>query len=215
MVSPAFAYMASKTPTPTGTRLQVAWCTDGPQAKNARPTNRAAHLDWITTTGIFELGGPFLNHAGSIEGSLLVANAIDISNLLKEDPYAKAGVFEKTEIRSWTKGAVKNKSGSDLGDDTNWFIVWCIDRKGMLETRKKTRASHLEWWKESARHGWIGPFVGEDGQSEGSMIVCEGESIDEIAKWAETDPYKKEDLFEEVRIREFKKVVEHFEIIKS
>lgn len=203
--------MVSGKATAVGTKLQVAWCKDGPGAKSERPKNRAAHLEWVVKTGQVELAGPILNDNGDIEGSLMVMDANDAESVLKDDPYANAGVFEGKEVRGWVKGAVNNKEGGMLGEG-RWFVVWCVDKEGLVDRRKENRPDHLKWWKDSGRKGWIGPFV-ENGSSVGSMVFLQGESIEEVKEWAQGDPYNKADLFERVTVKEVKKVVENFELV--
>jgi len=53
-----------------------------------RLANRDAHFAYVRETGLVKLGGPFLDGAGNMQGSLLI-------------PYAKAGLFASSEVRPW------------------------------------------------------------------------------------------------------------------
>lgn len=86
--------------------------TDRPNALQLRLDNRDAHLAWIRTKSTqVKLAGPMLDEAtGGMTGSVLLIEAetrADLDELLSEDPYAKAGLFETVQISpfKWVIGA--------------------------------------------------------------------------------------------------------------
>lgn len=81
-------------------------CTDKPGHIELRKANREAHLAWLNAANFVELAGPFLDEAGAMTGSMLVVEMESLAAArawAAEDPYAKAGLFEKVEIREWKK----------------------------------------------------------------------------------------------------------------
>ena len=86
--------------------LYALICTDKPDHADLRAATRAAHLDYIETTGAVAHGGPFLNPQGGMIGSLVI---IDMPNRTMaeawaaNDPYARAGLFADTRIEEWKK----------------------------------------------------------------------------------------------------------------
>lgn len=75
-------------------------------ALQTRLDNRAAHLDYVERTGIVFKGGPFLDADGQMCGSLLILDVEDMAQAEEwaaEDPYAKAGLFESSELIVWKK----------------------------------------------------------------------------------------------------------------
>lgn len=81
-------------------------CIDKPGHIETRKANREAHLAWIAETGVVELAGPFLDEAGNMTGSLVVLTVDSLEQArdwAANDPYAKAGLFERVEIREWKK----------------------------------------------------------------------------------------------------------------
>lgn len=75
-------------------------------ALQTRLDNRAAHLDYVKRTGIVFKGGPFLDADGQMCGSLLILDVEDMAQAEEwaaEDPYAKAGLFESSELIVWKK----------------------------------------------------------------------------------------------------------------
>ena len=77
---------------------------DKENALALRTQTRNAHLDYAKATGVVRLGGPFLDARGDMAGSMIIFEAADM-DAAKEwaanDPYAKAGLFAKSEIRPW------------------------------------------------------------------------------------------------------------------
>ncbi len=71
-----------------------------------RKANRDEHLKWLNSLGsALKLAGPTLDKNGHMNGSVLIvdfATKEAFINVLNRDPYVKAGLFEKTEISSFT-----------------------------------------------------------------------------------------------------------------
>lgn len=87
--------------------LYVIICTDRPDGMERRKANRAAHLDFLEAqTARVVAAGPFRDETtGRPTGSLLIIRAeslADAQSFAALDPYARAGVFESTEIRPWS-----------------------------------------------------------------------------------------------------------------
>ena len=76
--------------------------TDKPNALELRMATRQAHLDYVRGSSLVKIGGPMLNDAGEMAGSMLVLEAEDqaaAQAFAAADPYAVAGLFEKVELR--------------------------------------------------------------------------------------------------------------------
>lgn len=165
-----------------------------------------AHLEWAAASNV-EFGGPFVE-TGAPSGSLLVLDggADAVADALARDPYAAAGLFENVEARAWVLGMQSPGWGAGAPPV---FCVWCVDKDGVRDTRAATRPAHLQWWKDSSRNGMIGPFPAPDGNGAvGSMIVCEGESLEEVKAWAETDPYNRAGMFEAVHVHQMTRSID-------
>ena len=81
-------------------------CIDKPGHLELRKANREAHLAHIHDSGVVEMAGPFLSAEGEMCGSLLVLEVESLQaaqDWAAADPYAKAGLFERVEIREWKK----------------------------------------------------------------------------------------------------------------
>ena len=82
--------------------------TDKPNATHVRQQTRPAHLDYIAGFGpqIVAAGATLSDDGTAMTGSLILVDMPDrkaVEEYLRNDPYVKAGVFEKVEIRRWRK----------------------------------------------------------------------------------------------------------------
>ena len=78
---------------------------DKPGALQTRLDNRDAHLAYIAETGVVAMAGPFLED-DQMCGSLIildVENMAEAEQWAKNDPYAKAGLFQSVELKTWKK----------------------------------------------------------------------------------------------------------------
>jgi uncharacterized protein YciI len=84
--------------------LFVLTAIDKENSLALRTETRAAHLEYAKATGVIRLGGPFLDANGSMAGSMLIFDAPDhdaAKQWAANDPYEKAGLFARSEIRAW------------------------------------------------------------------------------------------------------------------
>ncbi|HET7335419.1 MAG TPA: YciI family protein [Rhizomicrobium sp.] len=83
----------------------IVTAMDKPNSKDTRMATRSDHLAYIGgTNGAARLGGPFLNDAGEMIGSMVILEAenLDAAKAFAAgDPYAKAGLFQSVTITPW------------------------------------------------------------------------------------------------------------------
>jgi uncharacterized protein YciI len=81
----------------------VALCLDKLDSLAKRTENRPAHLAFLAEHAAkVKLGGPFLDSAGQMCGSMLIvecASEDEAKALLAQDPFAQVGLFASVEIR--------------------------------------------------------------------------------------------------------------------
>lgn len=95
--------------------LFVLTATDKENSLALRTQTRAAHFEYAKATGAVRLGGPFLDARGEMAGSMIIFEAADLAaaqDWAADDPYARAGLFAKSEVRPWK--ATFNPSGVQL-----------------------------------------------------------------------------------------------------
>ena len=81
--------------------LFVLTCLDKPGSLAVRMGAREAHLAWVKDQPL-KLGGPFLDEAGEMAGSLMIVEAADLAcarAFNAADPYTKAGLWASVDIR--------------------------------------------------------------------------------------------------------------------
>jgi uncharacterized protein len=81
-------------------------CTDRAGSLDVRKANREAHLAYLRDTGVVTQAGPFVDASGNMIGSLVILE-VDTRQAAEDwaasDPYAKAALFERVEIRAWNR----------------------------------------------------------------------------------------------------------------
>lgn len=81
----------------------VLICRDQPNALELRMKTRSSHLAYVEKCGVpVLLGGPLLSAENKPEGSVIIFEADSpeaAAEFAKNDPYAKAGLFQSTEIK--------------------------------------------------------------------------------------------------------------------
>ncbi len=88
--------------------LFVILATDRPDSGEIRTTNRPEHIEYLKGFGErIVAGGATLSDDGeAMTGSFLLIDVADraaADAFATGDPFAKAGLFEHTEIRRWRK----------------------------------------------------------------------------------------------------------------
>lgn len=86
------------------------------------------------------------------------------------------------------------------------FAVICKDKPGHLEVRKANRDAHVAYLKAS-NTVHAGPFLDDNGDMCGSLVVLDLADRAAADDWAANDPYKLADLFETVSVQAWNKVI--------
>jgi hypothetical protein len=83
--------------------LFVMFCVDKPGALDLRMATREAHLAYMgKQSGVVKVGGPMLDDAGGMAGSMLIVDVADKAAavaLNANDPYTLAGLWERVDIK--------------------------------------------------------------------------------------------------------------------
>ena len=87
--------------------LYVIHCFDKPGHLQVRLDNRPAHVDYLKSFGDkLHAAGPTLDAEENMNGSVVILELealSDAEGFAANDPYAKAGLFEKVTIQPWKK----------------------------------------------------------------------------------------------------------------
>ena len=85
--------------------LFVLHCVDKPNALELRMATREAHLAYVgARKEKLKLGGPMLDAAGNMAGSMLILDVADLAEaqaFAAGDPYSQAGLFQRVAIHAY------------------------------------------------------------------------------------------------------------------
>jgi uncharacterized protein len=86
----------------------IILASDRPNAAAVRQETRPAHLEYINGFGrqIVAAGATLSDDGAAMTGSFLLVDMADraaVEEYLRHDPYVKAGLFDRVEIRRWRK----------------------------------------------------------------------------------------------------------------
>ena len=82
------------------------------------------------------------------------------------------------------------------------FVITWTDKPDSLQVRMAARENHLAYVRNNpgvVRLG--GPFLDQNGDMAGSLMIVEAESLDAARAFHEADPYKKAGLFEASQVK--------------
>ncbi|AML50839.1 MULTISPECIES: YciI family protein [Falsihalocynthiibacter] len=80
------------------------------------------------------------------------------------------------------------------------------DKLGSLDVRKANRDAHVAYLK-STGVAQAGPFLDENGDMCGSLVILNVETIADAQAWADQDPYAKAGLFQSVDLQLWNRVI--------
>ncbi len=87
------------------------------------------------------------------------------------------------------------------------YALICIDKPDSLALRQSTREAHLAYVAETGVVVQAGPFLDDDEQMIGSLLILDVPDRAAAQDWGANDPYFHAGLFETVQIYRWKKVV--------
>ena len=83
------------------------------------------------------------------------------------------------------------------------FALTCIDKPNSLDRRMAAREAHLAWaGQQPLKIG--GPFLDENGDMAGSLMIIEVEDLEAAKAFSAADPYTQAGLWQSVDIRPFR-----------
>ncbi|MGE5564904.1 MAG: YciI family protein [Parcubacteria group bacterium] len=81
------------------------------------------------------------------------------------------------------------------------FVISWMDKPGHLHVRTANREAHLEYIRETGVVRLGGPYLNENGEMAGSMIIIEADSLEMAQAWHALDPYRTAGLFDHSDVR--------------
>lgn len=81
------------------------------------------------------------------------------------------------------------------------------DKPGALPVRQENRPAHVEYLKSTGVVAQAGPFLDDDGNMIGSLVILDVEDMAQAQEWADNDPYAKAGLFQSVSLTHWNRVI--------
>ncbi len=84
------------------------------------------------------------------------------------------------------------------------FVVVATDKPDSLQLRMATREAHFAYARDTGVIKLGGPFLDENGDMAGSLIIFEADDFESAKAWHANDPYVKARLFAHSEVRPWK-----------
>jgi len=97
-----------------------------------------------------------------------------------------------------------------------YYVIYCEDYNDSMQKRRSVRQAHLQRLQELENQDRLivaGPMLNEDQDINlthgvrGSLIIADFPNIDAAKAWAAADPYVTADVYQNVTVVPFKKVL--------
>ena len=75
------------------------------------------------------------------------------------------------------------------------FVITALDGENSLALRMATRAAHFDYARATGAVKLGGPFLNQNGDMIGSLIIIEAPDLVAAQNWQRNDPYAKAGLF--------------------
>lgn len=130
-----------------------------------------------------------------------------VAGWVAADPVQAAGGYREIRLHEWARlreEALMMPLGGS-GECLQPYCVHCLDKPDAGDLRASTREAHLTWMRDSGRVVMAGPLIeptagNADGPRVGSLLIVNGDELDEVKDWVQTDPYALAGLFGSVTV---------------
>lgn len=88
------------------------------------------------------------------------------------------------------------------------YLITCKDKKNSLNLRLLTREKHIKYLKIIKKKLILaGPILDKNNDPKGTVLIIDFDKLSDVKKFVNNDPYSKVNLFREVKIVKFKKIL--------
>ena len=88
------------------------------------------------------------------------------------------------------------------------YLITCKDKEDSIELRLSTREEHIKYLKKIKKKLILaGPILDKNDNPVGTVLIVDFDELAAVKKFLYDDPYSKVNLFQEVEIIRFKKVI--------
>ena len=88
------------------------------------------------------------------------------------------------------------------------YLITCTDKANSLDLRLSTREEHIKYLKKIKKKLILaGPILDKNDNPVGTVLIVDFDNLNAVKKFLNEDPYSKVDLFNDIKIVRFKKVL--------
>jgi len=88
------------------------------------------------------------------------------------------------------------------------YLITCTDNENSIDLRLSTREKHIKYLKKIKKRLILaGPILDKNDNPVGTVLVVDFDELTAVREFLNEDPYSKVNLFKEVNIIRFKKVI--------
>ena len=88
------------------------------------------------------------------------------------------------------------------------YLITCTDKENSIDLRLSTREEHIKYLKKIKKKLILaGPILDKNDNPVGTVLIVDFDNLNAVEKFLNEDPYSKVDLFNDIKIVRFKKVI--------
>ena len=88
------------------------------------------------------------------------------------------------------------------------YLITCTDKENSIDLRLSTREEHIKYLKKIKKKLILaGPILDKNDNPVGTVLILDFDNLNAVKKFLNEDPYSKVDLFNDIKIVRFKKVI--------
>ena len=88
------------------------------------------------------------------------------------------------------------------------YLITCTDKENSIDLRLSTREEHIKYLKKIKKKLILaGPILDKNDNPVGTVLIVDFDNLNAVKKFLNEDPYSKVNLFNDIKIVRFKKVI--------
>ena len=88
------------------------------------------------------------------------------------------------------------------------YLITCTDKENSIDLRLSTREKHIKYLKKIKKKLILaGPISDKNNNPVGTVLIVDFDNLNAVKKFLNEDPYSKVNLFNDIKIVRFKKVI--------
>ncbi len=90
-----------------------------------------------------------------------------------------------------------------------YYLIYTADRPNSVPLRQDNRNDHIKWLRSDpgVTLHIAGPWLDEDGEMRGSLLIVEANTKDIVEDWLANDPYRKAGLTASITVQPYNWII--------